>query len=212
MIEAIRKLDVEGRFNRYTTATGSELETQIFELASRIRFESGDFTNVTYNHNREALFEEFEITEGVVIPPGTYTFDRVRGSTRFSGHRRFSGSVGAELGGFFGGTRTELTYRGRVEVTPQFSLEPDFAMNWIDLPQGAFQTNLIRIAAPTRSPRAASSEPWCNTTRRPIASRRTSACAGNIVPAAISSSSIATAETRLPVLPPLSRAEASSSK
>ena len=128
-------MDVEGRFNRYTTVTGSELETQIFELESRIRFESGDFTNVTYNHNLEALFEDFEITEGVVIPPGTYSFDRVRGGTWFSGHRRFSGWVGAEVGGLFGGTRTELSYRGRVEVTPQFSLEPDFAMNWIDLPQ-----------------------------------------------------------------------------
>ena len=45
-IDAIRKLDFEGRFNRYTTVTGSELETQIFELESRIRFESGDFANV----------------------------------------------------------------------------------------------------------------------------------------------------------------------
>ena len=154
-IQAIRKLDIESRFNRYNTVTGSALETQIFELESRIRFESGDFTNVTYNHNLEALFEEFEITQGVVIPPGTYSFDRMRGGTWFSGHRRFSGWVGAEFGGFFGGTRTELTYRGRVEVTAQFSLEPDFALNWIDLPQGSFQTNVIRIRATyTISPRS----------------------------------------------------------
>ena len=154
-IDAIRKLDFEGRFNRYTTVTGSELETQIFELESRIRFESGDFANVNYNHNLEAIFEEFEIAEGVVIPAGSYSFDRVRGFMWFSGHRRFSGSVGAEFGGFFGGTRTELTYRGRVEVTPQFSLEPNFALNWMDLPQGAFQTNLIRLRATyTLSPRS----------------------------------------------------------
>ena len=154
-IDAIRKLDFEGRFNRYTTVTGSELETQIFELESRIRFESGDFANVNYNHNLEAIFEEFEIAEGVVIPAGSYSFDHVRGFMWFSGHRRFSGSVGAEFGGFFGGTRTELTYRGRVEVTPQFSLEPNFALNWMDLPQGAFQTNLIRLRATyTLSPRS----------------------------------------------------------
>jgi hypothetical protein len=32
-------------------------------------------------------------------------------------------------------------------VTSQFSLEPDLTVNWIDLPQGAFQTNLIRLRA-----------------------------------------------------------------
>jgi len=144
-IAAIRKLDFEGRFTRYDRVTGSELETQIFELESRIRFESGDFGNVTYNHNLEALFEEFEITDGIVIPPGSYTFDRVRASMWFGGHRRISAWVAAEVGGFFGGTRTEVSYRGRVEVTPQFSIEPDLTVNWIDLPQGSFQTNLIRI-------------------------------------------------------------------
>ena len=42
-----------------------------------------------------------------------------------------------------------------MEVTAQFSLEPDFALNWIDLPQGSFQTNVIRIRATyTISPRS----------------------------------------------------------
>ena len=131
------------------------METQTFELETRARFESGDFANVTYSHNLEALFEDFEVTDGIFIPVGTYTFDRVRSGLWFSGHRRLSGWAGVETGSFFGGTRTELTFRNRVEVTPQFSLEPNIAINWIDLPQGAFTTNLVRLRATyTMSPRS----------------------------------------------------------
>ncbi|MCH7687624.1 MAG: hypothetical protein IH899_13240, partial [Planctomycetes bacterium] len=116
-IAALRKIDFQGRYNYYETVAGSELQTEIFELETRLRFESGDFANVTYSHNLEALFEDFEITDGVFIPLGTYTFDRARAFMFFSGHRRLSGRVGVEAGSFFGGTRTELTFGNRVEVT-----------------------------------------------------------------------------------------------
>ena len=40
-------------------------------------------------------------------------------------------------------------------MTPQFSLEPDITINWIDLPQGAFTTSLVRLRATyTISPRS----------------------------------------------------------
>lgn len=146
-IEALRKVDFEARYDLFETVTGGELESEILEVESRLRFESGDFGNLSYTHNVEALFEEFEITDGVFIPVGEYRFDRVRTGMWFSGHRRFSGWVGVEAGGFFGGTRTELSFRNRVEVTPQISLEPNIALNWIDLPQGAFTTNLVRLRA-----------------------------------------------------------------
>lgn len=153
-IEMLRKVDFEARYDLFETITGGELESEILEAESRIRFESGDFGNVSYTHNVEALFEEFEITDGLFIPVGQYSFDRVRAGLWFSGHRRFSGWVGFEAGGFFGGSRTEISFRNRVEVTPQISLEPNIALNWIDLPQGAFTTNLVRLRATyTLSPR-----------------------------------------------------------
>ena len=33
---------------------------------------------------------------------------------------------------------------GRVEVTPQLSVEPSISFNWIDLPEGSFRTQLSR--------------------------------------------------------------------
>jgi hypothetical protein len=42
---------------------------------------------------------------------------------------------------------TELSYWGRVDFTSQFSIEPNVAVNWVDLPEGAFTTNLLRLRA-----------------------------------------------------------------
>ena len=44
-------------------------------------------------------------------------------------------TVGFGLGGGSSG--------GRLELTPQFSVEPGFSLNWIDLPEGQFTTKLV---------------------------------------------------------------------
>ena len=63
-------------------------------------------------------------------------------------------NVDASHGGYFGGERTEIGYRGRLEVTPRFSLEPGLSWNWVDLPQGAFTSNLFSARTTlTLSPR-----------------------------------------------------------
>jgi hypothetical protein len=46
-------------------------------------------------------------------------------------------------GTFFDGDRKELTYSGRVEVSPKFSIEPILSFNWVDLPEGKFRTDLV---------------------------------------------------------------------
>ena len=57
-------------------------------------------------------------------------------------------------GSFFGGDRNELTFRGRIEVTPKFSIEPRLALNFVDLPEGDFTSNLLSTRVSyTMSPR-----------------------------------------------------------
>ena len=74
---------------------------------------------------------------------GAYDFDSVRISYQAGPHRPISGNFAYQQGGFFSGTRREAAWRGRVEVTSQFSLEPIVSMNWIDLPAGDYDTSLI---------------------------------------------------------------------
>lgn len=146
-IPSIRKADFEGRYSYFDKTSVGAAETEILELETRVRMESGDFINVNFTHDYEHLYEEFEISDGVILPIGDYSFDRLRAGVWLGGQRRISGWVGGEFGSFYGGDRTELSWRGRIEVTPQLSLEPNVSLNWIDLPQGAFQTNLARVRA-----------------------------------------------------------------
>ena len=37
------------------------------------------------------------------------------------------------------------TTSGRLELTPQFSMEPGLSLNWIDLPEGQFTTKLVTV-------------------------------------------------------------------
>ena len=46
-------------------------------------------------------------------------------------------------GSFWGGSKTAVGYRqGRVNITPQFSVEPSLSFNRVSLPFGSFTTNL----------------------------------------------------------------------
>jgi hypothetical protein len=58
--------------------------------------------------------------------------------------RRFQGSIAVESGSFYDGTNTGVSLTGtRATLTPRLSLAPTYSVNWIDLPQRSFVTNLV---------------------------------------------------------------------
>ena len=53
-----------------------------------------------------------------------------------------------ETGAFYSGDRTSIAVNsGRLQVTPQVSLEPSMSINWIDLAQGSFTLKVARTRA-----------------------------------------------------------------
>ena len=158
-IDSIRKFSFEGNFSNITNNLGT-LETRNTRLEFKIDFERGDHFEINYTRSYEFLDEEFDITDDVIIPIGGYDFQDVRYSYRFGPQwnvagRSVSGWVSFRHGTFFSGNRKEVSYWGRVEVTPQLSLEPRLALNWIDLKEGSFTTNLLSVRANyTFTPRA----------------------------------------------------------
>ena len=87
----------------------------------------------------------FEVSDGVTIPVGGYDFDSVLASYTFGQQRRISGRLSFEHGGFFDGDQNGIGFeQGRIEITPQLSIEPSVSINWIDLPYGTFTTGLYR--------------------------------------------------------------------
>ena len=55
-----------------------------------------------------------------------------------------SGNVSYTTGAFWNGDiQTVAVSRGRVNVLDQFSIEPTISLNWVDLPQGSFNTTRV---------------------------------------------------------------------
>jgi hypothetical protein len=139
-----------------TNAGGELLETKRLRGAFRTELDSGDEARLEYTRNYEFLAEDFEIPDGLVIPIGGYNFESIRAVYQFGPQRIVPGFVTFRKGSFFSGDRTELIGSARIELTPQFSLEPRFAINWVDLDEGEFTDTLVSTRVSyTISPRMA---------------------------------------------------------
>ena len=94
--------------------------------------------------NYEFLEQPFEIGRNIAIPVGSYSFVNTRIVYALGQQRIVSGGVTVDRGTFFGGDRTSLGYlNGRIGLTPQLSVEPSVSLNWINLPQGNFTTEVV---------------------------------------------------------------------
>ncbi len=151
-IEAVRKFTWEGSYSYITDAAGI-VETRGAQGRFETEFESSDTLEVSYTDTYDFLKEPFTIAPDTTIPVGGYDFWNARAFVRFGQQRRVAGSVFAEHGAFYGGTKTALgfggrgPFSGRIELTPQLSVEPGLSFNWIDLPQGSFSTELLTTRA-----------------------------------------------------------------
>ena len=144
-IDLIRRFVMSGRFDHIATADEGELETREAQLLLESEFENSDQLSFFFNDHYELLTTPFPIAPGVTIPVGGYDFRNFRVSYRFGAQRPVSGQISVQTGGFWSGDNTAVSLtRGRVEITPQLSLEPSVSFNWVDLPEGSFTTQVAR--------------------------------------------------------------------
>jgi len=146
-IELIRQFTLGGSLDYIENGAG-QLETRLAQMRFNTQFENSDEIEVDFTTNYEFLFESFQISSKVAIPDGGYNFQDMYVSYAMGQQRKVSGAVFFQRGQFFDGDMTALGYRrGRVELTPQFSLEPLFSINRINLPQGHFTAALVTTRA-----------------------------------------------------------------
>jgi hypothetical protein len=143
---AVRKVSYEAALD-YITNGERQLENRQFRAGVRTDMQSGDSWSVTYSRDFEFLAEPFEIVPGTVVPAGAYHSPTIRGNYTVGTQRRVNGDIGVARGGFYGGDRTDLSYRGRAELTARLSIEPGISLNWVDLPTGEFTATLLTTRA-----------------------------------------------------------------
>jgi hypothetical protein len=119
------------------------VEYQLIALESRL----GDALSLQYEAEQEALDEDFEISDGVVIGQGRYSFGNTRVSFETADQRRVWAEVDYQTGAFFDGDRTEIS--AEINWRPSGRLRTGFAyeFNDIRLPAGDFVTRLVEFRA-----------------------------------------------------------------
>jgi len=143
-IPRLRRVTLQSSFN-YLTNNQDRLDTR--EAVGRVEaeFTNSDLFSVSYTDNYERLVRPFAIASGVTLPVGSYDFYTTRVGYIGGQQRRISGEVVLETGNFYNGDRTTLSLNsGRMQVTPQLSLEPSMSINWVDLVQGSFTAKVAR--------------------------------------------------------------------
>ena len=146
-IAAVRKFLFEGSLDYIADGAGL-LETRLQQGIFGIEFENGDRFFAGATDNYEFLKESFDIHKDVTIPVGGYSFTNARVVYALGQQRTTSGGLTFDRGQFFGGEWTSVGYfRGRINLSPQLSLEPSLSFNWIELPQGDFRTELVTTRA-----------------------------------------------------------------
>ena len=141
-IAAVRQFTWGGSLDYIENGAG-QVESRIAQARFQTEFENSDRFSADVQRSFELLVEPFEIASDVTIPVGGYDFQDYFASYSMGAQRRVSGTVSIQRGEFFGGNITAVGYsRGRVEVTPQVSIEPSVSVNRIELPEGTFSAKL----------------------------------------------------------------------
>jgi len=143
----LRRVTAAASLN-YLTNNQDRLDTR--EAIGRVEteFTNSDLLSVAYTDSFERLVRPFAIAGGVTLPVGGYNFHTTRIGYIAGQQRPYSGEVVFEIGTFYNGDRRTLSMNsGRVQVTPQVSLEPSLSINWVDLVQGSFTAKVARTRA-----------------------------------------------------------------
>ena len=138
----IRKLSWSGSMS-YTENFAGRVEMRDWRGEFGIEFQNSDQFSASYGDTYEYLPVPARIV-GITIPIGGYDYATTRVGFTFGRQRRISGSVSAEVGEFYDGHKTTINIsQGRLNLTPQLSLEPSYLGNWVDLVEGSSITHLV---------------------------------------------------------------------
>ena len=138
----IRKLYWIGSI-AYIEDGAGRLVTRDTAAEFNIEFQNSDRFILANSDSFEFLALPFNIAPGVKIPAGGYEFNSSRVGFNFGKQRKVSGNVLAEHGSFYTGHKTAISVStGRLNLSPQFSLEPTVSLNRVDLAEGSFTARL----------------------------------------------------------------------
>ena len=147
----IRQLGFGGNVDLRTDMENQWLTRELDLTLLRIELHSQDNFELSLVPTYERLEEDFEISEGIVLPIGSeYDFTRFRVSANTANRRVLAAQARVETGSFFSGDRQEVGVGLGIRPRPGVTLNLDVEWNRVDLAEGRFETRLYRLVADTQ--------------------------------------------------------------
>ena len=141
----IRRLSLTGNFDYINNDTAHLRETSDDTATFNLEMHSSDSLNVELNRGYDMLLRPFRIAPTVTIPVGAYDTSTVRMSYTLGPQKRYNFAGSYEYGSFYGGNQHVFGINtARLAITSKLAVEPAISINWIDLPNGRFTTQLYR--------------------------------------------------------------------
>ncbi len=143
----IRRVDLSTDQNAFLELDGDVQTRDDGLLEAELEDRYGDVFLAEIRSMREVLTEPFEISDGVMIPPGDYSFNRYNTSVGLAASRSLSPEFTFSTGDFYAGTRTD--YAGEVNWRPSGAFFGSAAYEYdsIDLPEGSFIVRVMSARA-----------------------------------------------------------------
>lgn len=142
-IPHVLRMEFETQIEYYTDRSNN-LATRQTELSWETIFKnSSDVFFRPIEYVRDVLTEPFEIRSGIVIPPGSYTFNRPRVSFTSDRSKRLVLNGRYKWGDFYNGKRDEITAGATFRPNAHLLFDLTDSFNSVRLPQRKFTTNLI---------------------------------------------------------------------
>ena len=123
---------------------GGGLQSQTIGLTPiQMTNRKGDYVWVRSSFATEVLRQPFQISPGVALPPGQYSYDEHGVELSGSAFRPWSGRIARTAGQFYGGTRVRTFGSVVWTPSPRFRTSINYNVQQIELPQGNFTTRIV---------------------------------------------------------------------
>jgi hypothetical protein len=132
-------------YNRYDYLDGRGLQNAEMHVDNHFDWENGYFISPALNVTWEGLDRPFEVFPGVVVPPGVYASPRLTLRVNTDRRKELFGRIQWDMGGFLSGRQRTYLQQVILRRGGKFALDTTWTRNDIDLPQGAFVTDLANM-------------------------------------------------------------------
>lgn len=119
-------------------------ETSFLHIDNHWVWKNGTEVHTGINFTTEGVVEDFEISDGVMVPANTYDHAEAQLVFFTNPSKPVSFRYFGILGGFFGGNRISSSLRLNLRLGDKFNSEFSYNRNDIDLPNGDFAANIFR--------------------------------------------------------------------